>query len=272
MLIDLSSRTALVTGSTLGIGYAIAAGLHDAGASVVLNSRSDERVQEAVGRLEGGDRVRGVAADVGSAEGCQALIDAVPDVDILVNNAGAFGPQPFAEVPDWKWEKLYAVNVLSGVRLSRHYAPRMGERGWGRVLFISSVDAIQVPANMVDYGATKLAQVALARGLAESLRGTGVTSNSLLVGPTQTEGFEGFIGFSDYHGGAVIEPQASGLTNMEEATEALLTSPMYSGSLISRMANAREVADMAVFLCSDRAAITTGSVVRVDGGCLRGVL
>src|SRR5438105_1512015 len=138
MLIDLTGRTALVTGSTLGIGHAIAAGLHEAGAIVVVNGRSPERMEAALKRLDGGRRALGVAADVGTAEGCQTLIAAQHEVDILVHNAGAFGPQPFADIPDWKWEHLFAVNVLAVVRLARHYAPRMAQNGWGRILFIST--------------------------------------------------------------------------------------------------------------------------------------
>jgi NAD(P)-dependent dehydrogenase (short-subunit alcohol dehydrogenase family) len=272
MQIDLSGKTALVTGSTLGIGFAIAKGLHEAGASVVLNSRSQERVDAAVMRL-GSDRhrVRGVAADVGTAEGCDALVVQVPTVDVLVNNAGAFGPQPFLDGTDDKWQKLFDMNVMSGVRLSRHYLPQMLERNWGRFIFTSSVDALQVPANMVDYAATKLAQLAISRGIAQSARGTRVTSNALIVGPTHSEGAEGFMGFGSggYTGCAVIPPGPPIASTLEEAMEILMASESYSGTLIGRMADCEEVANMAVYLASDQASVTTGATLRVDGGTIR---
>jgi NAD(P)-dependent dehydrogenase (short-subunit alcohol dehydrogenase family) len=271
MLIDLSGRTALVTGSSLGIGFAIAKGLYDSGASVVINGRDEGRVEAASGRL-GSDRVRGVTCDVGSADGCRTLTLQVPDVDILVNNVGAFGPQAFLDVPDEKWFQLYEINVMSGVRLSRHYIPGMAERRWGRIIFVSSVDAVQVPDNMVDYAATKLAQVAVSRGIAQSLRGTQITSNALLVGPTHSEGFEGFVGASDYTGGAVVERSVPRTDDLQAAVNEHLKNPTYQSSIIARMASCEEVANMAVYLASDQASIITGAALRVDGGVLRGTL
>jgi NAD(P)-dependent dehydrogenase (short-subunit alcohol dehydrogenase family) len=271
MLIDLSGRTALVTGSSLGIGFAIAKGLHDSGANVIVNGRDAGRVEEAVARL-GPDRVRGVTSDVGTLGGCQTLISQVPYVDILVNNVGAFGPQPFLEVPDSKWFQLYEVNVMSGVRLSQHYIPGMLAAQWGRILFISSVDAVQVPDNMVDYAATKLAQVAVSRGIAQSLRGTPITSNALLVGPTHSAGFEGFVGVNEYTGGAVLERTSPAINDLGTAVAQHLESSTYQSSLIARMASCEEVANMAVYLASEQAAVTTGAAVRVDGGVVRGTL
>jgi NAD(P)-dependent dehydrogenase (short-subunit alcohol dehydrogenase family) len=271
MLIDLTGRTALVTGSSLGIGFAIAKGLHEAGASVIINGRDQGRVEGAVARL-GSDRVRGVTCNVGDATGCETLTSQVSEVDILVNNAGAFGPQPFLEVPDKKWFQLFEINVMSGVRLARHYIPGMVASDWGRIIFVSSVDAVQVPGEMVDYAATKIAQVAVSRGIAQSLRGTRITSNALLVGPTHSEGFEGFVGASDYTGGAVIPRSFPPVDDFNQAVNALLESPTYQSTIIARMASCEEVANMAVYLASDQAAITTGAALRVDGGVLRGTL
>lgn len=271
MLIDLSGRTAMITGSSLGIGFAIAKGLHAAGARVIVNSRDGARVEAAVARL-GGDRVVGITSDVGTAAGCEALISQASDIDILVNNVGAFGPQPFLEISDNKWSQLWEANVMSGVRLARHFIPGMKTRDWGRIIFVSSVDAVQVPAEMVDYAATKMAQVAVSRGIAQSLRGTGVTSNALLVGPTQSEGFEGYVGASDYMGGAVIERSVPPTQDLDGAVAAHLASPTYQSSIIERMATCEEVANMAVYLASEQAAVTTGAALRVDGGVIRGTL
>jgi NAD(P)-dependent dehydrogenase (short-subunit alcohol dehydrogenase family) len=271
MQIDLTGKTALVTASSLGIGLAIAEGLHGAGAAVVLNGRDEARLAQAEESFSPGADVSAVRADVGTAAGCEALIEAVPEVDIVVSNSGAFGPQPFVEIEDWKWERLFAVNVLSGVRLARHYIEGMRARDWGRLLFVSSVDAVQVPANMVDYGATKLAQVGVSRGIAESLRGTGVTSNALLVGPTLSEGYKGFVGFGSYPGGSVLERTLAEGT-LEEISEELLAGDQYSSSIIARLASCEEIANMAVFLASEQGAVTTGAALRLDGGCLRAVL
>lgn len=260
MRIDLTGRTALVTGSTAGIGYAIAAGLARAGATVVVNGRSDERVEQAVRSLSG-DRdaaaVRGVAADVGSAEGCQALIAAEPDVDILVNNAGVFGPQPVFEIPDEEWMSFFEVNVMSGVRLARHHVPRMVERGWGRTVFISSESAVQIPAEMVHYGMTKTAQLAVSRGMAESISGSGVTINCVLPGPTSSEGVEGMLA-------------GDGTDSVEEAGRRFIAEERPT-SLIERLATPEEVANLVVYVASEQASATTGAALRVDGGVVRGI-
>jgi len=261
MLIDLTNKTALVAGSTLGIGYAVAAGLHQAGATVVINGRSQERVDAAVQRLGADERVRGVAADVGTADGCQALIDATPDVDILINNAGVFVPQPVFEIPDSEWERLFTVNVLSGVRLARHYVPAMVERGWGRVVFVSSESAVHIPPEMVHYGTTKLAQLGVARGMAESVAGSGVTVNSILPGPTHSEGLEDFLGQMVGDGVGTIEEAGQLLIERERPT-----------SLIGRLANPEEVANLIVYLSSEQSSATTGAALRVDGGVVRAVV
>src|SRR5579863_5796915 len=196
MKIDLSGKTALVTGSTAGIGYAIAKGLAAAGSAVVLNGRGKARVDEAVARLAkeiSGGKVRGIAADVSSAAGCKELVAALPEVDILINNAGVFEPKGFFEIPDEDWTRFFEVNVMSGVRLSRAYLQGMINRNWGRIIFISSESALNIPTEMIHYGMTKTAQLSIARGLAQLARGTGVTVNSVLPGPTMTEGVETLI-------------------------------------------------------------------------------
>lgn len=263
MQIDLSGRTALVTGSTAGIGYSTALALAAAGAAVVVNGRGEERVAGAVASLGAavGDpgRVRGVAADVGTAEGCRALVEAVPDIDVLVNNAGIFTRIPFAEIDDAEWERTLAVNVMSGVRLTRHHLPRMIARGWGRVLFISSESAVQIPPEMVHYGVSKTAQVALARGAAETAAGTGVTVNSVLPGPTMSEGLEAALA----RAGADADIEAAGRAYVARERPT---------SLLRRPARTEEVANMVVYLASEQASATTGAAVRVDGGVVRSIL
>jgi NAD(P)-dependent dehydrogenase (short-subunit alcohol dehydrogenase family) len=257
MQIDLSGRTALVTGSTAGIGHAIAAGLAASGAEVVINGRTQQRVDGAVEAIGGG--ARGVAADVGSADGCAALIEAVPDVDILVNNTGVFTPIPVFEIPDDDWLSIYEVNVMSGVRLSRHYVPRMVDRGWGRVLFISSESAVQIPAEMVHYGMTKTAQLAIARGMAESVPESGVTINAVLPGPTLSEGLEEMLSDRREEGQSI-----------EDAGREFIAEDRPT-SLLGRPAEVEEVANMVVYLASPQASATTGAAVRVDGGVLRAI-
>src|SRR6185436_7457070 len=198
MKIDLSGKTALVTGSTSGIGHAIAKGLLAAGADVVINGRTQAKVDAvaaALGKTAGkaGGKVRGIAADVSTAAGCKALLAALPDVDILINNAGIFEPKNFFEIPDEDWSRFFEVNVMSGVRLSRGYMQGMLKRNWGRIVFISSESALNIPNEMIHYGMTKTAQLAIARGLAQLTSGTAVTVNSVLPGPTMSEGVETFV-------------------------------------------------------------------------------
>jgi len=191
MDLQLDGKRALVSGSTAGIGYAIVKALAAEGAHVIVNGRSQARVDAAVQKL--GGKVEGFAADLGSSEGVNQIVARYPDVEILVNNLGIFEPKPFEEIPDADWFRFFEVNVLSGVRLSRHYLPRMKERNWGRIVFISSESALQIPAEMIHYGMTKTAQLAISRGLAETTAGTNVTVNTVLPGPTDSEGVETFV-------------------------------------------------------------------------------
>src|ERR1700687_184978 len=196
MKIDLSGKTALVTGSTSGIGHAIAKGLAVAGANVVINGRTQAKVDTAlaaVAKAAPGSKIAGVAADVSTAAGCKTLTETLPDVDILINNAGIFEPKGFFDIADDDWSRFFEVNVMSGVRLSRAYLPGMMKRNWGRIVFISSESALNIPKEMIHYGMSKTAQLAVSRGLAEMTRGTAVTVNSVLPGPTMSEGVEAFV-------------------------------------------------------------------------------
>lgn len=266
MIIDLSGRTALVTGSTAGIGAAIAVGLAAAGAVVAVNGRDAGRTAEAAARIGEATgtpgRVRAVPGDVGSAEGCAAILTALPQVDVLVNNAGVFEPTPVFEIPDAEWSRLFEVNVLSGIRLARGYVPAMVERGWGRVIFISSESALQIPAEMVHYGMTKTAQLAVSRGMAESVPGSGVTINAVLPGPTMTEGLR-----------AMLEGAAGGPLDADavDAAGRAFVGENRPTSLLGRPATPEEVANMVVYLASDQASATTGAAVRVDGGVVRAI-
>jgi NAD(P)-dependent dehydrogenase (short-subunit alcohol dehydrogenase family) len=264
--IDLAGRTALVTGSTAGIGLAIATGLARAGAEVVVNGRTAERVDAAVQHVAeqagAAGRVRGAPADVGTAEGCAELLARVPDVDVLINNAGVFRPQPVFEIPDDEWLRMFDVNVLSGVRLARHHVPRMVERGWGRVVFISSESALHIPAEMVHYGMSKTAQLAVARGMAESVAATGVTINSVLPGPTLSEGVRVFL--------EQMAAGDEGPDTIEEAGAAFLAAARPT-SLLGRLADPEEVANMVVYVASPLASATTGAALRVDGGVVRAI-
>ncbi len=258
MQIDLTGKTAVVTGSTGGIGFAIATGLAEAGAHVVLNGRDRGRVDEAVSRLA--ERVpaataQGVAADVGTAEGCAALVDAQPDADVLVNNAGIFGPQDFFETPDDVWARYFDVNVMSGVRLSRAYLPGMEARGWGRVIFLSSESGLNIPEDMVHYGVTKTADLALSRGLAKRMAGTGVTVNAILPGPTLSEGVAGMLQAEQERTGRPLEEVAADFVKAQRPS-----------SIIRRAATVDEVANLAVYVASPLSSATTGAALRVDGG------
>jgi NAD(P)-dependent dehydrogenase (short-subunit alcohol dehydrogenase family) len=254
--VDLSGRTALVTGSTAGIGAAIAAGLAAAGAAVAVNGRDPGRTAAAAERLG----ARAVPGDVGTAEGCAAILEALPRVDVLVNNAGIFVPAPVLEIPDEEWIRHFEVNVMSGVRLTRGYLPGMLDRGWGRVLFISSESALHIPAEMVHYGMTKTAQLAVARGFAESVPGSGVTVNAVLPGPTMTEGMREML---ERRAGAPLADDA-----LDAAGRAFIAEHRPT-SLLGRPATPREVASMVVYLASEQASATTGAAVRVDGGVVR---
>jgi NAD(P)-dependent dehydrogenase (short-subunit alcohol dehydrogenase family) len=264
MNIQLDGKTAVVSGSTAGIGFAIAQGLAASGATVVVNGREERRVNQAVEQIGAAvpkAKLRGVAADLGTSEGAERLIAAVPEADILVNNLGIFEIKPFFEIPDEDWDRFFRVNVLSGVRLARHYTQGMVKRGWGRVMFVSSESGIQIPVEMVHYGMTKSAQLAVSRGLAESVSGTGVTVNAVLPGPTRSEGVEKFLGQFARQSGKSLEQIERDFFRTGRPS-----------SLIKRFATSEEVANMVVYLASEQASATTGAAVRVDGGVVRSII
>jgi len=258
MNIDLTGKTALVTGSTLGIGYAIARGLAGTGAQVIVNGRKQEAVDAAVANIlkeVPNARVRGVATDVGSASGCEELVAAVPNVDILINNVGIYGPQDFFDTRDDVWQRFFDVNVMSGIRLSRAYAQAMAERGWGRIVFISSESALNIPADMIHYGFTKTSNLSVSRGLAKRMAGTGVTVNAVLPGPTLSEGVAEMLKDEVAKTGKSLEDAAADFVMAHRPS-----------SIIQRAASIEEVANMVVYVSSKQASATTGAALRVDGG------
>ena len=264
MKLGLEGKRALVTGSTAGIGFAAALGLAREGARVVLNGRSEARVAAARERLlaaEPGAEVETVAADLSTAAGAARVTAAVPEVGILVNNVGVFEPKPFEQIPDEDWLRFFETNVMSGVRLCRFYFPKMLAANAGRIVFVSSESAVQIPVEMIHYGMTKTAQLAVARGLAESVAGSGVTVNSILAGPTRSEGVSGFVGDLAAQKG-VSEAQVE-----KEFFETIRPS-----SLIKRFASTEEVASLVVYMASERSSATTGAALRVDGGVVRSIL
>lgn len=258
MIIDLTGKTAIVTGSTKGIGLATAKGLAAAGATVVVNGRKQADVDRAVAAVKEASpkaTVLGFAGDLGSAEGCAALVASHPACDILVNNVGIYGLQDFFETPDDVWQRYYDVNIMSGVRLSRAYLPAMEKRGWGRVVFLSSESAFNIPSDMIHYGMTKTAVTSIARGLAKRMAGTGVTVNSVLPGPTVTEGLEEVF---------ATDPQYTGLSLDEAGRKFVMTAR--PSSVLQRPATVEEVANMIVYACSPQASATSGASLRVEGG------
>lgn len=261
MNLQLQGKRALVTGSTAGIGFAIASALLAEGASVVINGRTEAGVQKALRRLEGDGKVTGIAADVATQDGVQRVVQLLPEVDILVNNMGIFDPKPFDQIPDEDWFRFFETNVMSGVRLSRAYLGGMKARNWGRVIFISSESGICPPAEMVHYGMTKSAQLSVSRGLAETCAGTAVTVNSVLPGPTLTEGAKTFFE-------TLAAQQGIGF---DEATKKFFAEARPT-SLIQRFAKPEEVASLVTYLCSPLAAATTGAALRVDGGVVRSLI
>jgi NAD(P)-dependent dehydrogenase (short-subunit alcohol dehydrogenase family) len=264
MDLQLKDKRALVSGSTAGIGLAIATALAHEGAAVVVNGRTPRRVAEAVGKITATAphaRVSGVAADLGGAEGVAALLKEVPTVDILVNNLGIFEPKPFADISDDDWRRFFEVNVLSGVRLSRAYLPGMLQRNWGRIVFMSSESGLQIPVEMIHYGMTKTAQLAVARGLAESVAGTGITVNAVLPGPTASEGV-----------GQFVQDLARKEGKSAAQVEAEFFKTARPTSLIRRFATPEEVASLVAFVCSPLASATTGAALRADGGVVRSIV
>jgi NAD(P)-dependent dehydrogenase (short-subunit alcohol dehydrogenase family) len=267
MHISLKGKKAIITGSTAGIGRAAAEGLVRAGASVVINGRGQTRVDEAVRNLRHAfpeADIVGVAADLSTPEGVGTMIALVPDADILVNNVGTAhlrdygGIEDIASIPDDDWLSLFQLNVMSGVRLSRHYLPRMVKAGWGRVVFVSSESAVNPPKEMLDYGMTKTAQLAVSRGFAEAVAGSGVTVNAVLPGPTRSEILGDFV---------AMLAEKQGITQ-EEAEQAFLNT-LRPTTLIKRFTTTDEVANLIVYTCSQQASGTTGASLRVDGGVVR---
>ena len=264
MDLSLAGKTAFVSGSTAGIGLAIARGLLELGAAVWINGRTEERVEGALHDLRQARpaaQVQGVAADLGTAEGAARVIASLASADILVNNVGIFEIKPFDEIADEDWERFFDVNVMSGVRLTRHYVRGMRARNWGRVIFISSESAINIPVEMVHYGMTKTAQLAISRGVAETVAGTGVTVNAVLPGPTRSEGV-----------GTFVEQLARAQGLSFEQAEAEFFKAQRPTSLLRRFATVEEVANMVAYLCSPAASATNGAAVRVDGGVVKSII
>ncbi|MDR3458740.1 MAG: SDR family NAD(P)-dependent oxidoreductase [Verrucomicrobiae bacterium] len=259
MNLQLTDKTALISGSTKGIGLAIAIGLTREGARVIVNGRTAEAVSKAqaqIAKIVPEAKTEGFAGDLATAAGTAKLLQQFPKVDILVNNLGIFEPKPFGEITDDEWRRFFEVNVLSGVRLSRAYLPGMKERNWGRVVFISSESAINTPPEMIHYGMTKTAQLAVSRGLAQSCAGTGVTVNAVLPGPTRSDGVEEFV------------DQLSGGKPFAEFEKEFFTN-FRPSSLLKRFATTEEVANLVVYVCSPLSAATNGAALKVDGGVVQ---
>jgi NAD(P)-dependent dehydrogenase (short-subunit alcohol dehydrogenase family) len=264
MDLKLTGKIALVTGSTAGIGLAIAKSLAIEGAYVYVNGRTQKRVDAAMAAIRShtaNTRVNGIAADFSGPAGAETVTTKLPVVDVLVNNVGIFEPKPFTEIPDEDWYRLFEVNVMSGVRLARHYLAGMLKKNLGRILFISSESAVQIPAEMVHYGMTKTAQIAVARGIAESVAGTGVTANSILSGPTESEGVAGFVE-------AIADHQKKSKGEIEKD----FFEHVRPSSLLKRFATVDEVAAMATYVASELSSATSGAALRVDGGVVRAIL
>jgi NAD(P)-dependent dehydrogenase (short-subunit alcohol dehydrogenase family) len=257
MNLQLEGKTALVSGSTAGIGLGIATALVQEGAITIVNGRTQERVDRA---MKSSGAAHGVAADLGTAEGVAAVIARFPEVDILVNNLGIFEMKPFERIPDDDWRRFFEVNVLSGVRLSRHYIGAMKRKNWGRIVFISSESGLQIPAEMIHYGMTKTAQLAVARGLAETTAGTGVTVNSVLPGPTASEAAEEFVGK------LARETKAD-----RGSIEREFFQKVRPSSLLQRFATTDEIGHVVAFVCSPLASAINGTALRADGGVVRSI-
>ncbi|MGD0831327.1 MAG: SDR family NAD(P)-dependent oxidoreductase [Terracidiphilus sp.] len=263
MDLKLTNKVALVTGSTAGIGFAIARSLAREGAHVYVNGRARKRVDEAVAAIRARDanaKVDGIVADFSTSAGTEAVVAKLPVVDVLVNNVGIFEPKPFTEIPDADWYRFFEINVMSGVRLSRHYLPGMLKKNWGRILFISSESAVQIPPEMVHYGMTKTAQIAIARGIAESTSGSGVTVNSILAGPTESEGVATFV-----------EAMATQQHKSKQVIEKEFFEHVRPTSLLKRFATVDEVAALVTYTASELSSATNGAALRVDGGVVKAI-
>lgn len=263
MDLQLQDKTALVSGSTAGIGLAIVTLLAKEGASVIVNGRTQARVSAAIDHIKQATphaKVSGIAADLSTLAGAEELFQQVPSVDILVNNLGIYEMKPFAEISDQDWEQIWSANVLSGVRLSRFYLPQMQQK-WGRIVFISSESGVNIPQDMIHYGVTKTAQIALARGLAETTVGSNVTVNSVLPGPTRSEGVEDFLqGLATSRGIDLAQVEKEFFQTVRPS------------SLLQRFASCEEVAALVVYICSPLASATNGAALRVEGGVVRSIL
>lgn len=262
MDLKLTNKLALVSGSTAGIGYAIAAALAGEGAQVIVNGRSQASVDSAVSKIKsaGGNRVHGFAGDLSTATAAEELIRLHPNIEILVNNLGIFEPKAFDEITDADWTRFFEVNVLSGVRLARLCLPAMRRANWGRIIFISSESAVQIPSEMIHYGMTKTAQLAVSRGLAEAVAGTGITVNSILPGPTKSRGVGDFVD-------ALAKADGKSFSEFEMD----FFEKVRPTSLIKRFASPDEVASLVTYIASPRASATTGAALRVDGGVVKSV-
>jgi len=254
--LQLKDKLALVSGSTAGIGYAIAEALAREGARVIINGRTQAAVSGAITKIGAG--ALGFAGDLSDAAVAAELVRKHPDIDILVNNLGIFEPKPFEEIPDEDWRRFFDVNVLSGVRLARAFLPGMKRRDWGRIIFISSESGIQIPAEMIHYGVTKTAQLAVARGLAESLAGTRITVNSVLPGPTKSRGVDEFV-----------EQMAQAKNTTFEQIEKEFFAQVRPTSLLKRFITPEEVGSFVAYVASPLASATTGAALRVDGGVVK---
>lgn len=263
MDLQLKNKTAFVSGSTAGIGFAIAQSLLKEGANVIINGRTPDGVNAAIKELESlveGAKVSGIAADFSKSDDVKSLIDSLPDLDILINNAGIFEPKSFEDIPDEDWFRFFEVNVMSGIRLSRHFFPKMLKKNWGRIIFISSESAVFIPEEMIHYGMTKTAQLAISRGLAELTKGTKVTVNSILPGPTKSKGVGGFIEDLAKSGNlSVAEVEADFFKNMRPT------------SLLKRFLDVEEIANAVTFYVSPLASGTNGASIRVEGGLIRSI-
>lgn len=260
MDLQLKNKLALVSGSTAGIGQAIATALAQEGARVIVNGRKQEAVDKVVAELKAstGADVLGFAGDLSQADVANEVAQRYPDVEILVNNLGIFEPKAFEEIPDEDWKRFFDVNVLSGVRLARLFLPSMKRANWGRIIFISSESGVQIPAEMVHYGMTKTAQIAVARGIAESVAGTGITVNSVLPGPTKSRGVGDFV-----------DSLAKADGKSAEQVEKDFFEHVRPTSLIKRFATTEEVASLVAYVASPLASATTGAALRVDGGVVK---